>query len=172
MELLQSCTRPSRYPVIFLIQYKTQCDSYSHGIFFNDLCAPGGDWDLIKYDPLISTMGFPILVKQHLYVESLLICLSWWGEHPMTQPNEDSILHYNGKDPVQLSSWTCLQAVRSVVTLTHCVAKWCHMVTLIWVNIGSGNGLLPDGTKPLPEPMLTYHQWGNVAEQKVLKNPV
>ena len=25
----------------------------------------------------------------------------------------------------------------------------------IWVNIGSGNGLLPDGTKPLPEPMLT-----------------
>ena len=27
-----------------------------------------------------------------------------------------------------------------------------------WVNIGSGNGLLPDGTKPLPEPVLTYHQ--------------
>ena len=28
------------------------------------------------------------------------------------------------------------------------------MATEIWVNIGSGNGLLPDGTKPLPEPML------------------
>ena len=27
----------------------------------------------------------------------------------------------------------------------------------IEVNIGSGNGLLPDGTKPLPKPMLTYH---------------
>ena len=27
----------------------------------------------------------------------------------------------------------------------------------------SGNGLLPEGTKPLPEPMLTYHQWGPVA---------
>ena len=26
------------------------------------------------------------------------------------------------------------------------------MTTEIWVNIGSGNGLLPDGTKPLPEP--------------------
>ena len=24
-----------------------------------------------------------------------------------------------------------------------------------WVNIGSGNGLLPDSTKPLPQPMLT-----------------
>ena len=32
-------------------------------------------------------------------------------------------------------------------------AIWRHRV-----NIGSGNGLLPDGTKPLPEPMLTYHQ--------------
>ena len=28
-----------------------------------------------------------------------------------------------------------------------------------FVNIGSGNGLLPDGTKPLPEPMLTRDCW-------------
>ena len=34
------------------------------------------------------------------------------------------------------------------------------MATEIWVNIGPGNGLLPDGTKPLPEPVLTDHQWG------------
>ena len=33
------------------------------------------------------------------------------------------------------------------------------MATEICVNIGSDNGLLPDGTKPLPEPMLTDHQW-------------
>ena len=38
-----------------------------------------------------------------------------------------------------------------------------HMATQIWVNIGSGNGVLPDCTKPLPDPMLTYHQWGSVA---------
>ena len=36
------------------------------------------------------------------------------------------------------------------------------MATEIWVNIGSGNGLLPDNTKPLPEPMLTDHQWSPV----------
>ena len=30
------------------------------------------------------------------------------------------------------------------------------MAAGISVNIGPGNGLLPDGTKPLPEPMLTY----------------
>ena len=28
---------------------------------------------------------------------------------------------------------------------------------IILVNISSGNGLLPDGIKPLPEPMFTYH---------------
>ena len=38
------------------------------------------------------------------------------------------------------------------------VAYWRHMATEILVNIGSGNGLLPDSTKPLPEPMVTYHQ--------------
>ena len=31
------------------------------------------------------------------------------------------------------------------------------------VNIDSGNGLLPDGAKPLLEPMVTYHQRGPVA---------
>ena len=30
-------------------------------------------------------------------------------------------------------------------------------------HIGPGNGFLPDGTKPLPEPMLTNDQWGVVA---------
>ena len=29
-------------------------------------------------------------------------------------------------------------------------------------NIGSGNGVLPDSTKPLPEPLLIYHQGGPV----------
>ena len=32
------------------------------------------------------------------------------------------------------------------------------MVAEIYVNIDSGNGLLPDGTKPLPEPILSCHQ--------------
>ena len=42
---------------------------------------------------------------------------------------------------------------------------WHHMATRIWVTIGSGNDLLPDSTKqkPLPAPMLTYHQRGSVA---------
>ena len=30
---------------------------------------------------------------------------------------------------------------------------------IIYVNNGSVNGLLPDGTKPLADQMLTYRQW-------------
>ena len=37
------------------------------------------------------------------------------------------------------------------------------MVSQICINFGWGTGLLPDGTKPLPQPMLTYHQLGSVA---------
>ena len=37
-----------------------------------------------------------------------------------------------------------------------------NMVTEIWVNIGSGNGLVPDSTKPLSEPILTDHRWSPV----------
>ena len=37
------------------------------------------------------------------------------------------------------------------------------MATKISLNISSGNGLLPDNTKPLPEAMLTFHQRGSVA---------
>ena len=38
------------------------------------------------------------------------------------------------------------------------VALECHMVSEILVNSAAGNGLLPDGTKPLSEPMLIYQQ--------------
>ena len=37
------------------------------------------------------------------------------------------------------------------------VAWWHHIVTQNWVDIGSVNCLLPDGTIPLPEPILMYH---------------
>ena len=33
------------------------------------------------------------------------------------------------------------------------------MVTYIWVKIGSGNGLLPEDSKPLPEPPISDILW-------------
>ena len=35
---------------------------------------------------------------------------------------------------------------------------WQFMTSQTLVDMGSGDGLVPDGTKPLPEPMLTSHQ--------------
>ena len=46
-------------------------------------------------------------------------------------------------------------------SLTHYgLVMWYGIIDLF--NIGSGNGLLPEDTKPLPEPMLTDHQWAPV----------
>ena len=33
------------------------------------------------------------------------------------------------------------------------ISLWPQMATYIWVNIGYGNGLQPDSTKPSPEPV-------------------
>ena len=44
---------------------------------------------------------------------------------------------------------------------------YCEFVTHIWDKIGSGNGLFADSTKPLPEPMLTYHQY----DKAISKDP-
>ena len=46
----------------------------------------------------------------------------------------------------------------AITRLTHC-GLWCRILTQIWVNISSGHGLFPDNAKPLPETMLTNHQW-------------
>ena len=51
------------------------------------------------------------------------------------------------------------------------VARWCLMETDICASIGSGNGLLSDDRKPLPEPMLTYHHIYSVAQYQCLAGP-
>ena len=41
------------------------------------------------------------------------------------------------------------------------------MASQIQISAGSGNSLLPDGTKPSPEPMLTYCKLGPMEETSV-----
>ena len=45
----------------------------------------------------------------------------------------------------------------------HIVALWCHVPSKDLAIIGSCNGLLPDGNKPLHKAMLMYYQWGPLA---------
>ena len=54
---------------------------------------------------------------------------------------------------VNIVSFTISLAIRKYVN-----DKLSHMAAKILANIVSGNGLLSDGTNPLPESLLTYHQ--------------
>ena len=40
------------------------------------------------------------------------------------------------------------------------------MAMQMLVNIGSSNGLLPVGTKPLPDPVMTYHKTSSISRTK------
>ena len=54
----------------------------------------------------------------------------------------------------------CMNSLKKIIWIQLIVFWWHPIMTEIWVNTGSGNDLLPDGTKPLPEPMLTYLKQG------------
>ena len=41
-------------------------------------------------------------------------------------------------------------------------------IVAIKANFDSGNSLLPDGTKPLPESMLSYHQLATMTLMRAL----
>ena len=49
----------------------------------------------------------------------------------------------------------------------------CHRMFFIvnWPNIGSGNGLLPDGSNPLPEPMLRSSSLVQVKSETCVQHP-
>ena len=61
---------------------------------------------------------------------------------------------------VSLTTHICVTRPQWVngATQSTIVDQWSHMAKHIWVNNGSAIGLLPDGTKPLPGPMLAYNQ--------------
>ena len=73
-----------------------------------------------------------------------------------THPRHDVFLHF------LVSIWcnphyTNKSARSPVLVFTHCgLVMPCGNIDR--VNTGSGNGLVPDSTKPLPAPMLTIHQ--------------
>ena len=72
--------------------------------------------------------------------------------------DKHSIGLHNGLAPSHyMNQWQSSLLMR-LIHICATPSQGSHKATRNWVNIGSGNGLLPNGTKPLPEPMLTYHQ--------------
>ena len=68
------------------------------------------------------------------------------------------LLHFRTWNSQKNSWYNKILVIKSKSSDTNQIPLYCRTATWIWVNIGSGNGLLPDGTKPLPEPMLTHNQ--------------
>ena len=82
------------------------------------------------------------------------------------------LLYYPENLSVEINdtfNWSTTYLLLKIKTALKCLLITIRLNSLwpsdaIWrqicFNIGSGNGLLPDSTKPLHEPMLIYHHWG------------
>ena len=61
---------------------------------------------------------------------------------------------------IQIFAFKKMQLKCRLQNVGHCRHQCVYSLwpnDIIWISLDSGNGLLPGGTKPLPEPMLTYH---------------
>ena len=151
---------------------------------FNEVTHSGYPWEK-NWPPWLLTVTKMVTASHDWAVIWAVIELWPSGDH-----TEDAVIElWLSCDLAMTELWPCRDwavtspgrdwaviigpgAVTTVVTVSSqwahgdnffLMGKWHHMVTKIWVNIGSGNGLLPDGTKPLPEPMLTDHHLSPVA---------
>ena len=119
----------------------------------------------LQQRPSLFTMWEPALEKSHLeiqWVSSLLTrCdaghhIDGWNHAHWSCSGSQYILGKKFDHVTQLCNFSWAQII-----LTHCDL----MMPCNNIDLGqhcSGNGLLPDGTKPLPEPMLTCFQWSPV----------
>ena len=76
---------------------------------------------------------------------------------------QNGILWYHNHNNIAIQKQSCVfhceiwhTQIFFVYWLTHCDPVTSYGI-IAFVNIGSGNGLLPDGTKPLPKPVVMYH---------------
>ena len=91
--------------------------------------------------------------QQEVLDSPVLECRNWRSERPLWRPS-------CSKATASASAVHVLNSPHQYSPLKNNSLgpmQWLHMATKIWVDIDSGNGLLPDCTMPLPEPMLTNH---------------
>ena len=69
--------------------------------------------------------------------------------------NDYNIHHKNGYREEYLSAAQIYDFQSSCTLFVKLISNECHTTSLIRSHIGSLNGLVPSGNKPLPEPMLT-----------------
>ena len=106
------------------------------------------------------------LCVQSYWVSLPLEILKFWGTSAQFGPLQGScFITIDRHFPSSLTyyAWIFLWGlalIESMLVWCHLPkfnSLWFHMALKIQVNTGSGNGLLPNGTKPLPKPVLTNH---------------
>ena len=86
----------------------------------------------------------PVMTQMAIYIECYAVCS-----------------HINSLSPGRSAcDFECVNFKHSLGIDLEYSSKYCTGINTIgscwyWVNIGSGNGLVPSGNKPLPEPILT-----------------
>ena len=110
-----------------------------------------GHFPTVGRSQLSNPSDLPCFLKGLIDNMSLLVQVMVWchvGDQPLTEPMMTKFCDACHMTPLSQSE------------LTHC-----GLMTLYGdrdlCHVGSVNGLLPDGAKPLPEPMFTHHQSGS-----------
>ena len=132
-------------------------DLSDHYLFFAilDICKK------VKYQPKYITLNAWIEEAYTLFCNEVANSLNEWDmESALFADSNDN---YDQFEKISQDAKTKYLSPKRVKFKKYKLnSLWANDVTEIWVNIGSGNGLLPDSTKPLPEPMLNDHQWSPV----------
>ena len=118
--------------------------------------APHGSIVVIRrsYNRLICT-GVSILLRWHVCFQTCTrraTCKWQMGDETLSRPwncNECALIYDMYRTNNDICTWM----------LTH-GGQVTPYFDKTWVNIGSGDGLLPEDTKSWYEPMLTNHHWG------------
>ena len=102
----------------------------------------------------------PTFVKRRFFAGQIIVLR--WPWIPMR--DFSALLIICTKNP--LVRWFCI--INSIFRFSFLCFKswisnsWWLIVSRNFAIIELANDLLPDGTKPLPEPMQTYHQYGSL----------
>ena len=125
-------------------------DSVVELLMFSLICALNKwlskqSWDCAYYEVIIiiSVEGCGDLIKIRNVFETDFFILQWFRH------SQSLILISKESEINWRSSGRCHRQT--------IVAYWRHVATQILANIGSVNGLLPDGTKPLAELTINHH---------------
>ena len=97
------------------------------------------------------TQSFDIFFDLHLNKGLSKQSWGWWFETPLHSLWRHCKMYNEYVQEIHLFWWFIASYMASFNSWW---PRDLHMVTLMWVNIGSVNGLLPDGTNPLPEPIV------------------